>query len=46
VSYHFEGQAERVESDPAILKIIQEVEEKLFERLITSILSRAFSGEL
>lgn len=27
VSYHFEGKAERVESDPAILKVIREVEE-------------------
>ena len=27
VSYHFEGKSERVESDSAILKIIQEVEE-------------------
>jgi hypothetical protein len=27
VSYHFEGKAERLEPDPAILKVIQEVEE-------------------
>jgi hypothetical protein len=27
VSYHFEGKAERLEPDPAILKVIREVEE-------------------